>query len=105
MPMPSKTPEPTNDARKPVKVYPLVGQRVRVVGCWSEVMMHFGLAEKPVEIALTGGPHPMAEVYVNGRLFSAPITPGEAGFYWDDTRKRHYTYPADDAPTLTLVVA
>ena len=90
------------------KVYPTIGERVRIVGCYSEVMMHFGLAGRPVEISLEhqtawrdGEPYPLTEyapmcqVWKDGEPFSGPILPGEGGFLRD--AKGFYCYP-DDGP-------
>lgn len=81
------------------KYYPLLNERVPVVGCSSEVLMHFGLADKPIEIALVRSklangvitPMVMSQVYSNGRAFSAPVTTGEGGFY-QDLDGYYYTY-------------
>lgn len=77
------------------RVYPALGERVRVVGCYSEVMMHFGLAGRPVEVALVQGNYVMAQVYKDGVPFSGTILPGEAGFCRDGGG--WYVYP-DDGP-------
>jgi hypothetical protein len=79
-------------------VRPESNERVPVSGCCSEAMMFMGLAGKPIEIAIVsdrfinGQPAPgfMAQVYLGGRPFSAPLTIGEAGFYLDDVG--YYTY-------------
>jgi hypothetical protein len=88
------------------KVYPLIGERVRVVGCYSEMMMHFRLAGRPVEISLEyqkawrGNESypltehaPMCQVWKDGEPFSGLILPGEGGFYRDDIG--FYCYPND----------
>src|SRR6185312_1991713 len=90
------------------KVYPAIGERVRTVGCYSEVMMHFRLAGRPVEVSLEyqtawkdGQPYPLTEhapmcqVWKDGKPFSGLILPGEGGFYRDD--RGYYCYP-DDGP-------
>jgi len=87
-----------------VRAYPDVDERVPVVGSCSEVMLHFGLAGKPIEVSLVrntntnGQPVPegkgrqyVAQVWQDGRPFSAPILTGEAGFYEDETGQ--YCYP------------
>jgi hypothetical protein len=76
------------------------GQRYAVEGCFSEVMMHFRLAGKPIEVSLepsrymNGELAPdgrmMGQVWVDGKQFSFPVTTGEAGFYQDD--KGYYLY-------------
>lgn len=93
---------------KQAKVYPAIGERTRVVGCYSEVMMHFGLAGRPVHISLEyqtdwrdGVPYlltdcaPMCQVWKDGQPFSGLITPGEGGFIRDEDG--WYCYP-DDGP-------
>jgi hypothetical protein len=35
-----------------VRAYPDVNERVPVIGSYSEVMIHFGLAGKPIEVSL-----------------------------------------------------
>ena len=69
-------------------------------------MMHFGLAGKPIEVRrwlgnryMNGEPVEgeclgrlyVAQVYVDGRPFSAPILTGEAGFY-EEPHVGFYTY-------------
>lgn len=94
-----------------------LNERVPVIGNYSEVMMHFGLAGKPVEVALVLSDNyasvmpepldqgrPMCQVYVDGKPFSAPILPGEGGFYYGGNgpligRSNYYTYA--DASRLT----
>jgi hypothetical protein len=88
------------------QVYVKPGQRVRVKGSYSEVMCHFGLAGKPVEIELVenscdGRRYYMAQVWKDGKRFSGFVTYGEAGFYRDADDK-FYTYaydgPGDENP-------
>ncbi len=87
-----------------IRAYPDVGERVPVTGSYSEVMIHFGLAGKPIEVSLVrntyvnGRPVPegqgrqhLAQVWKDGRPFSAPILTSEAGFYTDESG--HYCYP------------
>lgn len=75
--------------------FPSVGEKVKVIGCWSEVMMHMRLADKPIEVALVpdGPEHFAVQVYVSGERFSFPILPSEAGFYYDSTTHCWYCYP------------
>lgn len=81
---------------------PAIGERIKVIGCHSEVMMHFGLAGKPVEVSLeqagfiNGDIVPgraAAQVYKDGDPYSFPILPSEAGFYYDSTTHCWYCYP------------
>lgn len=81
---------------------PVIGERVKLIGCYSEVMMHFGLAGKPIEVSLeqarmiNGTIVPgraVAQVYVDGKPFSSPILPSEAGFFYDNDTECWYCYP------------
>jgi hypothetical protein len=81
-----------------LRVYPHVGERVPVIAPYSEVMLHFGLAGKPIEVSLehsydsTGiRKHYWAQVWLHGRPFSSGITTGEAGFY-EAEPDEYYTY-------------
>ena len=69
-----------------VRAYPDVSERVPVIGSYSEVMIHFGLAGKPIQVSLVrntylnGQPVPegegrqyVAQVWKDGERFSAPI--------------------------------
>jgi hypothetical protein len=86
------------------QVYVEPGQRVPVIGCYSEMMCHFRLAGRPVEIAIVPDRNLrgeavadswMAQVYRDGTPFSGPILPGEAGFFYDRERSSFYTYAAE----------
>jgi hypothetical protein len=87
-----------------VRAYPDVSERVPVIGSYSEVMIHFGLAGKPIQVSLVrntylnGQPVPegecrqyLAQVWKDGRPFSASILTSEARFYEDELG--HYCYP------------
>jgi hypothetical protein len=73
---------------------PKLGERVPVVGCYSEAMMHLGVAGQPIQVALVEqknlrgetipGLRPMAQIYHGNRPYSFPVLPGEAGFYEDE---------------------
>jgi len=95
---------PVDGARIGVRAYPEVDERVPVTGSYSEVMLHFGLTGKPIEVSLVrntyinGRPVPesegrpyVAQVWKDGTPFSAPILTSEAGFYEDETGQ--YCYP------------
>lgn len=76
------------------------GERINVIGSYSEVMCHFGLAGKPVQVELVrreydGGAtvYYSAQVYKDGKPFSGTITYGEAGIYRDGDE--FYTYEAE----------
>jgi hypothetical protein len=59
--------------------------------------MHMGVAGKVMDVKLVqGAPEawPMAQLLtVEGLEYSAPITVGEAGFYYENDTKRFYCYP------------
>lgn len=86
-----------------VRVYPDVGERIPVIGSYSEVMMHFRLAGQPIEVSLEYDRYMngriavprrfVAQVWLDGQIYSAPILPCEAGFYCEDYDKGiYYTY-------------
>jgi len=87
-----------------VRAYPHVDERVPVIGSHSEVMIHFGLAGHEIEVSLVRntyfngqpvregeGRQYVAQLWKDGRPFSAPILTSEAGFYTDESG--HYCYP------------
>jgi hypothetical protein len=76
------------------KVYVVPGQRVRIVGSYSEVCMHMGIAGKPCEIQLLQSQrgYYSAQLWRDGKEFSSPVTTGEAGFYFDSSNNQYYTY-------------
>jgi hypothetical protein len=93
-----------NGAYIGVRAHPDSDERVPVIGSYSEVMIHFGLAGEPIEVSLVrntyinGKPLPAGEgrqyvtqIWKDGRPFSAPILTGEAGFYEDELG--HHCYP------------
>jgi hypothetical protein len=76
----------------PQKVYVAVGERVLKRMPWSEVCMHMNIADKMmvVEPQANG----MAKLMDSfGNPFSAPITCGEAGLYFDENG--FYFYPEE----------
>jgi hypothetical protein len=86
-----------------VRAYPNIDERVPVTGSYSEVMIHFGLAGREIEVSLVRntylngkrvpegeGRQYVAQVWKDGRPFSAPILTGEAGFY--EGEGGHYCY-------------
>jgi hypothetical protein len=87
-----------------LRCYPEVGERVPVIGCYSEASMHLGVSDKPIEIqlvyslTLNGTPtnYVMCQIWKDRREYSFPVTTGEGGFYSDYTRARYYTY-ADES--------
>lgn len=88
------------------RCYPDIGERVPVIGCYSEVMCHFRLAGKPTWVSLERSQYMNGEavepMYLVGQVwqwqpdrkelgeFSFPITTGEAGFFNDGAH--WYTY-------------
>ncbi len=92
------------------RVYPEVGEKVRVIGCYSECLMAFDLAGRPIEISLeyqvsyqdnkpysrTDWPL-VGQCWKDGQKFSGPVLPSECGFYFDSEKEEFYCYP-DDGP-------
>ena len=78
-----------------------VGERVLIEAPWSEVCMHMQVAGKKMQAELLPPPpgrsFPRAvQLYEpDGRLFSAPILPGEAGFF-ESEPGQFYVYPWED---------
>lgn len=75
--------------------YVAIGDLVTIEVAHSEVAMHMQVAGTIMQARLlpAGDRWPCAQLYLDGREFSAPITPGEAGFYYDSERKQFYCYP------------
>lgn len=68
------------------------GQTVRMFIGYSEVACHMRVAGTVMDVRLTTGIHPMAQLYSdNGHPFSFPIGTGEAGIF-GSTRDGFYTY-------------
>jgi hypothetical protein len=66
-----------------VRAYPEVGERVPVIGGWSEAMCHLRLADKPIEVQVVCRErqicrslpsYPMAQLWVDGEEYSFPFT-------------------------------
>ena len=65
------------------KRYVQPGERVAIEAPYSEVCCHMQIAGKPM-LAMVLPSRYAAQLYTpDGREFSAPVTPGEAGFYSD----------------------
>jgi hypothetical protein len=77
-----------------IRVFPAIGERVPVIGCYSEIMMHFGLAGRPCEVSLEYQVHwtddgpvprpdwgPGCQAWRDGEKFSGLILTSEGGFY------------------------
>lgn len=79
------------------------GERVRVIGNYSEIMTVFKLAGRPIEIELiqhqenSGNVYHSAQIWKDKQPFSGPVTTSEAGFYYDSEKGQHYCYE-DDGP-------
>ena len=59
---------------------------------WSEVCMHMKVADKTMLGSLTED-GTMVQLWTDeGEKFSAPITPTEAGLFYDSVRGQHYYY-------------
>jgi hypothetical protein len=79
-----------------VKHYLSPGERVTIRAAYSEVCMHMRVAGTLMQVELLQSPqgYHSAQLYtMDGRMFSAPITTGEAGLYWEEGR--YYCYPED----------
>ena len=69
------------------------GDRVRIELPYSEVCMHMRLAGRVMDVRMTEGRYPMAQLLnPDGSEFSAPILTAEAGIYGDVDRGFYY-YP------------
>jgi hypothetical protein len=80
-----------------LRVYPRPGERVPMTGNASECMMHMRLTDKPIDSVLTCHEVPESlgrRRFYGARVYPEPnlapmhpgigVTPGEAGFYYDD---------------------
>jgi hypothetical protein len=86
-----------------IKKYVQPDDAVRLIGCYSEVNMHMGVAGKPIiasikEQVFDGRSYYSTRYIRDGREWST-VTLGEGGFYQEDTADgpRFYCYP-DDGP-------
>ncbi|WNI17673.1 hypothetical protein [Actinacidiphila sp. ITFR-21] len=59
---------------------------------WSEVCMHLRVSDQVMEVELR---EHGAQLIKEGRVFSSPITWGEAGIYTDSTTGKPYAYNAE----------
>ena len=76
------------------KRYVNVGDVVTMEIAHSEVCMHMQVAGSIMKVHLQGELRPCAQLLrLDGTEFSAPITTGEAGFYYEDGR--YYCYPVE----------
>jgi hypothetical protein len=76
------------------------GDVVRMEISFSEVAMYMHVAGEVMNVRFQSPyGYPNAQLLLeDGRPFSAPITPGEAGFYCEDGR--YYCYPVEDGGRL-----
>lgn len=65
------------------KKYVVPGQRFENEMPFSEACMSMQIAGKVLEVELTSGKYPMAQLYKDGQEYSFPVTTGEAGIYQD----------------------
>jgi hypothetical protein len=79
------------------KTYCAIGDKVRTEIAFSECAMSMQIAGKVLEVELipSEGHGAMAQVYREGKPYSAPILLGEAGIYIESVG-RYYYYPAMD---------
>lgn len=65
------------------KRYVVPEERLTIIAPHSEVCMHMQVAGKPMLAMLLPSRNAAQLFTLDGREFSAPVTPGEAGFYQD----------------------
>lgn len=75
------------------KRYAAIGERVTLEMPWSEVCMHMQVAGKVMQAEIQPSGYSAQLYTLDGRVFSAPVTTGEAGFYRED--ERFYYYAAE----------
>lgn len=78
--------------------YVEIGELVTIEIAFSEAAMHMQVAGTIMQARLVarGNYWPAAQLYRDGQEYSFPITPGEAGFYFDSERKQFYCYLAEE---------
>jgi hypothetical protein len=77
------------------------GDRVRLELPHSEVCMHMRVAGRVMDVRMTEGRYPMAQLLnSDGSEFSFPIGTGEAGIFGDLDRG-FYCYPEKDAASAS----
>lgn len=73
-------------------IYCDVGHRGTKRMPWSEVCLHMNVQDRTMEFEVL--PSGMVQLYKDGRVFSSPITSGEAGLYHNtDNESRFYYHP------------
>jgi uncharacterized protein (DUF2267 family) len=72
------------------------GERVTTIGCYSEVLMHMGLAGRRIEVELLPSLR-AAQCYRDGRPAGGPVTTGEAGLHRDGDEFHVEEAGTDDA--------
>jgi hypothetical protein len=77
------------------QVFVEFGETVTLEMPFSEVCMHMRIAGTVMQVRLQA-PHGYANAQLirDGQEFSFPITPGEAGFYFEEGRG-YYCYPVE----------
>ena len=88
-----------------IRCFPAIGERVPVIGNHSEAMMHMRLSDKQIEVALVGDRYSMVQLYVDGKMFSFPVTTGEGGFYHRYADDVYYTYVDESRLTAEQVTS
>ena len=74
------------------------GDRVRIELPHSEVCMHMRVAGRVMDVRMTEGRYPMAQLLnPDGSELSAPILTAEAGIY-GDVERGFYCYPEKESP-------
>lgn len=76
------------------RVWVRSGDVVTLKVAYSEVCAYMGVADQIMQVRLTTGEYPMAQLIRDGRDFSSPILPSEAGLY-GCASEGYYTYPVD----------
>ena len=72
------------------------GDRVRIELPYSEVCMHMRVAGRVMDVRMTEGRYPMAQLLSpDGSEFSAPILTAEAGIF-GDVERGFYCYPESE---------